>query len=124
MKEILRPTCAIAAAALLLNHPLRADNPPPGMANFGKFTKPTNGELVEINLNGDTLAIAAQVGGKAQPDLAELLRGLQSIRVNVVGLDNQNREEVTARMKSLRAELDTLGWQQVVSVQEKKEDVE
>ncbi len=123
MKAILRQTCAIATAALLFNIPLRADNPPAGMVNFGKFTKPTNGELVEINLTGDTIAMAAQVGGKAQPDLADVLRGLQSIRVNVVGLDNQNRDEITARMKSLRSELDTLGWQQVVSVQEKKEDV-
>ena len=123
MKEILRQTCVIAAASLLFSIPLRADNPPPGLVNFGKFTKPTNGELVEINLNGDTIAMAAQVGGKAQPDLAEVLRGLHSIRVNVVGLDNQNREEVTSRMKALRSELDTLGWQQVVSVQEKKEDV-
>ena len=123
MKEILHQTRVIAAASLLFSIPLRADNPPPGLVNFGKFTKPTNGELVEINLNGDTLAMAAQVGGKAQPDLAEVLRGLHSIRVNVVGLDNQNREEVTSRMKALRSELDTLGWQQVVSVQEKKEDV-
>jgi len=123
MKEILHQTRMIAAASLLFSIPLRADNPPPGLVNFGKFTKPTNGELVEINLNGDTLAMAAQVGGKAQPDLAEVLRGLHSIRVNVVGLDNQNREEVTSRMKALRSELDTLGWQQVVSVQEKKEDV-
>ena len=123
MKDILRQTCVIAAAALLFNLPLRADNPSPGIVNFGKFTKPTNGELVEINLNGDTIAMAAQVGGKAQPDLAEVLRGLHSIRVNVVGLDNQNREEVTTRMKTLRSELDKLGWQQVVSVQQKKEDV-
>src|SRR5262245_46310632 len=123
MKAILAPTCATAMAALLLSVPLRADNAPPGLVNFGKFTKPTNGELVEINLNGDTIAMALQVAGKSQPDLAETLRGLQSIRVNVIGLDNQNREEVTARVKSLRGELDTLGWQPVVSVQEKKEDV-
>ena len=91
--------------------------------SFGKFTKPTNGELVEINLTSDTIAMALQVAGDGQPDLAEALRGLHSIRVNVVGLDNQNREEVTTRIKTLRGELDTLGWQQIVSVQEKKEDV-
>src|SRR5881409_3121265 len=73
MKKILRQTCVIAAASLLFSVPLRADNPPPGLVNFGKFTKPTNGELVEINLNGDTIAMAAQVGGKSQPDLAEVL---------------------------------------------------
>jgi len=123
MKNILRQTCVLATASFLLSAPLRAENPPPGLVDFGKFTKPTNGELVQINLTSDMIAMAVQVAGKGQPELAEALRGLQSIRVNVVGFDNQNREEVTARMKTLRSELDTLGWQQVVSVQEKKEDV-
>ena len=123
MKTLLCQTCVTAVASLLLSAPLRADNPPPGLVNFGKFTKPAHGELVEINLNGDTIAMALQVAGKSQPDLAESLRGLHSIRVNVVGLDDQNREEVTRRMKTLRGELDTLGWQPIVSVQEKKEDV-
>jgi len=124
MKEILRQTCIIAVASLLFGTLLRAaDNPPPGLVNFGKFTKPTNGELVEINLNSETIAIATQVAGKSQPDLADLLGGLHSVRVNVVGLDNQNREEVTARMKTVRGELETAGWQKIVSVQEKKEDV-
>ena len=125
MKRILRPRpqCFIAAASLLASVSLCADNPPPGFVDFGKFTKPTNGELVEINLNGDTLAIAAQAAGKSQPDAAEALRSLHSVRVNVIGLDNQNREEVTQRIKALRNELGTLGWQPIVSVQEKKEDV-
>jgi hypothetical protein len=123
MKSILLQTCAIAAASLLLSTPLRADNPSAGLVTFGKFTKPTNGELVEINLNSDTIAMALQLAGNSQPDFAEVLQGLDSIRVAVVGLDNQNREEITTRMKTLRSELDTLGWQQVVSVQEKKEDV-
>jgi hypothetical protein len=123
MKSILLQTCAIAAASLLLSTPLRADNPSAGLVTFGKFTKPTNGELVEINLNSDTIAMALQLAGNSQPDFAEVLQGLDSIRVAVVGLDNQNREEITTRIKTLRSELDTLGWQQVVSVQEKKEDV-
>jgi hypothetical protein len=123
MKDILRQTSVIAATSLLLSIPLRADDPPSGMVDFGKFTKPTNGELVEINLNGDTIAMAVQVAGKGRPDFADALRGLHSIRVNVVGLDAQNREEVTTRMKSTRTELDKLGWQRVVNVQEKNEDV-
>lgn len=126
MKTILRllqPPCIVAAVSVLLSGPLCADNPPPGFVDFGKFTKPTNGELVEINLSGDTIAMAAQLAGKSQPDAADALRSVHSLRVNVIGLDNQNREEVTSRMKALRNDLTTLGWQQVVSVQEKKDDV-
>jgi hypothetical protein len=123
MKSLLLQTCVIAAASLLLSTPLRADGPVPGLVSFGKFTKPTNGELVEINLNSDTIGLALQLAGDGQPDLTDVLRGLHSLRVHVVGLDNQNREEVTARIQALRGELGALGWQQVVSVQEKKEDV-
>jgi hypothetical protein len=123
MKEILRQTSVIAVVTLLLSVPVRAADSPAGVVNFGKFTKPTNGELVEINLNSDTIAMAMQIAGKGQPDLAEALGGLHSVRVNVVGLDDQNREEVTARMKSVRSELDAAGWQRLVSVEEKKESV-
>ena len=123
MKSILRQTSALAVASLLFTASLRAADSPPGMVNFGKFTKPTNGEMVEINLNSDMIAMAMQVAGKGQPDLAEVLQGLHSIRVNVVALDDQNREAVTAQMKTVRGELDAGGWQPIVKVQEKKEDV-
>ena len=109
MKDILRQSSLIAIASLLFTASLRAADSPPGLVNFGKFTKPTNGELVEINLNSDMIAMAMQVAGKGQPDLAEVLQGLHSIRVNVVGLDDQNREAVTAQMKTVRGELDAGG---------------
>jgi len=122
MKNVWNCVIVLTATSFLAVISLRADNPP-GLVDFGKFTKPTNGELVEINLSGDTLALAAQVAGKDQAELGDLVRGLHSVRINVIGLDQQNREEVTARVKNLRGQLDKLGWQQLVSVQEKKEDV-
>ena len=123
MKIILRQTCTVAVASLLFTASLRAADSPPGLVNFGKFTKPANGELVEISLNNDMIAMAMQLAGKAQPDFTEALSGLHSVSVNVVGLDDQNRDEVMARMKSVRGQLDAGGWQPVVKVQEKKEDV-
>lgn len=123
MKPILRPACTLAIASLLFTASLRAADAPAGLVSFGKFTKPTNGELVEINLTSDMISMAMQLAGKGQPDFTEALSGLHSISVNVVGLDDQNRDEVTARMKSVRSQLDAGGWQPVVKVQEKKEDV-
>jgi hypothetical protein len=123
MNAILRQTSVLAVASLLFTASLGAADSPPGLVNFGKFTKPTNGELVEINLNNDMIAMAMQLAGNGQPDLTEALGGLHSIRVNVVGLNDQNREEVTARMKAVRDQLDAGGWQPIVKVQEKKEDV-
>jgi len=123
MNTILRATCALAVASTLLTASLRAADAPAGLVNFGKFTKPTNGELVEINLTSDMISMAMQLAGKGQPDFTEALSGLHSVSVNVVGIDDQNRDEVMGRMKSVRAQLDAGGWQPVVKVQEKKEDV-
>jgi len=102
MKAILRQTCAMAVASLLFTASLRAADSPPGLVNFGKFTKPTNGELVEVNLSSDMISMALQLSGKSQPEFTEALSGLHSVRVNVIGLDDQNCGEVTARMKSVR----------------------
>lgn len=123
MKALHRPLCALAIATALITTSLQAAEAPAGVVHFGKFTKPTNGELVEISVSNDMIAMALQLAGKNQPELTEALGGLHSVTVNVVGLDHQNREEVTARMKSVRSELDSKGWQPVVKVQEKKEDV-
>lgn len=123
MKKLLYPTCVLAVVAGLLGASSLAAESPAGVVNFGKFTKPTNGELVEINLNGVTIAMATQLVGKGQPELAEALGGLHSLRVNVIGLDDQNREEIVARVKAVRGQLEGAGWQKIVSVQEKKEDV-
>jgi hypothetical protein len=124
MRNSLHQTCVVAiAVALLSSVPLNAANPPAGLVDFGQFTKPTNGELVQIHLNSDTIGMALQLAGKGQPEFAEALRGLHSIQVNVVGMDDQNREEIATRAKNIRTQLDKLGWQKIVSVQEKKEDV-
>lgn len=123
MKAILRQSCVLAVVSLLFTASLRAADAPPGLVDFGKFTKPTNGELVEINLGSDMISMALQLTGQSQPDFTEALGGLHSIRVSVVGLDDQNREEVTARMNKVRDGLDARGWQPIVKVQEKKDDV-
>ena len=123
MKAIYHKTCVITVASLLLSAPLRAEDSPPGLVDFGKFTKPTNGELVEINLSSEMITMALQLVGKGESDVSEALGRLHSIRVNVVGLDDQNREEVSARIKAVRGELASKGWQPIVNVQEKKDDV-
>ena len=123
MKAILRQSCVLAVVSLLFTASLRAADAPPGLVDFGKFTKPTNGELVEINLGSDMISMALQLAGQSQPDFTEALSGLHSIRVSVVGLDDQNREEVTTRMNKVRDGLDARGWQPIVKVQEKKDDV-
>lgn len=55
--------------------------------------------------------------------MADLLRGLKHIRVNVIGLDEGNRADLEGRVKEIRAQLDGQGWERVVTVQSAREDV-
>ena len=95
----------------------------PGYVDFGKFSPPgQGGEFVEISLQSKLISMAAQLTQK-DPAVAELLRGLKSVRVNVIGLNDENREEIEKRIQTVRSELGTKGWDRIVTAQKKNEDV-
>lgn len=111
-------------AGLLLTGPLNADTPSPGYVDLGTFTAPANGgQFVEVNLKGNLLAMAARIAAHEEPEVGELLRGIESIRVNVVGVNDANRTELTERIQSIRSGLTTGGWERLVTVQQDKQDV-
>jgi hypothetical protein len=93
--------------------------------DFGKFTPPGDGgQFVEIQIKSNLLSLAAQLLEKQQPDAAKLLRSVQLVHVNVVGLTDENRAEVTKHVRQIRHDLDPQGWEQTVLVQDKNgEDV-
>ena len=97
----------------------------PGLVDFGKFTAPGKGsEFVEVLIKSNLLSLTAQLVEKAEPDVAKLLRSVQLVRVNVVGLTDGNREEMQKRVQRIRGDLDTQGWERNVNVQGKDgEDV-
>ena len=123
MKTALRrlfATALIAAASTLATH---AESP--GLVDFGKFTAPGNGsEFVEVQVRSNLLNFAATLVEKEEPDAAKLLRSVQLVRVNVVGLTDANREEIQKRVKDIRQNLESKGWERNVNVQGKDgEDV-
>ena len=110
--------------AMVISSPCRASGTPTGQVDFGPFTPPAGGgEYVEVRLNGNILALAARLMEREEPDLAGVVRGLQGIRVNVVGLDDHNRGEILRQMERVRSELSAGGWERVVAVQSGNEDV-
>ena len=61
---------------------------------------------------------------REQPDAAKLLRSVQLIRVNVVGLTDENRDDLQKRIQKIRQDLEGRGWERNVNVQGKDgEDV-
>jgi len=45
------------------------------------------------------------------------------VKVSVIGLDDENRPELETRAKKIRKDLSGTGWERVVTVQEKDQDV-
>ena len=123
MKNVFSHTLALAVVSAGIIT-VRADNTPPGYVDLGKFSPPSaGGEFVEVHIKNNLISMVARLAEKTEPEVAELLRGLQLIRVNVIGLDDENRAEMEKRVKKIRSELDAHGWERVVTAQKKDEDV-
>lgn len=122
MKQLIRNSLVVFMAAGAIS--LSAENQPPGYVDFGRFSAPASGgEFVEVNVKSNLIAMAARLVGKAEPEVADLLRGLNQVRVNVIAVDDKNREEIEGRVRKIRSDLDAKGWERVVTVQNQKEDV-
>ena len=119
MNTMIRYPLAAAVLAVGVGFNVLA-GPLPGQVDFGKFTPPGDGgQFVEVQVNSNLLSLAAQVVEKQQPDAAKLLRSVQLVHVNVVGLTDGNRAELEKRVRQIRHDLDAQGWDHNVSVQGK-----
>lgn len=110
----------LLCGALLAN----AEDRPPGYFDFGSLpSSPSGGEDVEVVIGGMIMNMASRIIKKPEPEVAELLRNLRSVRVHVIEMKDDNRKEMLERIKAIRTDLDTKGWERVVSAKKKKEDV-
>ena len=116
-------TLAITLTAVTLTFAAQAQTDSAGFVDFGQLTPPKAGEFVEINIGKTLINLAARIVQTTETDAAELLRGLQRVRVNVVGLDDDNRSEMEGRVGEIRAKLNREGWEPIVTVKDKTDDV-
>lgn len=90
----------------------------PGQVDFGTMPSAKGRQFVEVNLESNLISLAAKITAKHEPQVAELLRGIKRVRVNVVGLDDSNRVSIGEKMKAVRDELEAQGWSPVVTVRD------
>jgi len=110
--------CAAAAVAF------GAEQLLPGQVDFGSFSAPKGeGEFVEVNLPAGVITLAARLVEKDQPEVAKVLNGLKLVRVNVIGLDDENRAELQKRAQKVRKDLAGKAWERIVTAQQKDQDV-
>lgn len=108
----------LAALALSLALPLQAADAD-GYVDFGKFSPAqSGGQFVEVNIGDNLIGIVTKLAATQEPEVAELLGGLKRIRVNVIGLDDANRGEISERVEEIGAALDRKGWERIVTVRE------
>src|SRR4029077_13337054 len=106
MKTMIRYPLAIAilAVGVNLNH---LAGPPSGQVDFGKFNLSGNdGEFVEVQIKSNLLSLAARLVEKQEPEAAKLVRSVELIRVNVIGLTDANRAETVKHVRQIRHDLE------------------
>jgi len=96
----------------------------PGQADFGNFEAPGNGgEFVEVNLPANLIALAARFVEKQDADVAKLLASVKQVRVNVIGVNDTNKEGLQKRVQKVRTDLASQGWERIVTAQQQEQDV-
>ena len=121
MKNLLRSSLAAATLSLALSASSSAAETESGAIDIGQLMPSAKGEFVEINLSAAMLKFAARIAAHQEPETAELIRGLKSIRVNVVGMDDSNRAGTVEKIEAVRQKLEAQGWTKVVTVRGKND---
>lgn len=117
-----RSLLAAVSVFLVLAFTLRAGDKL-AVADLGPLPAADGADYVEVNVSNNLIAMVARLAEKQEPQVADMLRGIKSVRVNVVGLTDQNRSEVEKKIKAIRAQLDAAGWERTVAAQKEKADV-
>ncbi|HEV2211133.1 MAG TPA: DUF4252 domain-containing protein [Verrucomicrobiae bacterium] len=124
MTRIMPFAVGTALLSLALTFNGRAGGLPAGQVDFGTFTPPSGGaQFVEVNLTSNLISLAAKLVEKQEPDVAQLLNGLQMVSVHVIGLTDENRDDIKDRMEKTRKELLTKGWDRIVAARQEGKDV-
>jgi hypothetical protein len=122
MKKIFAGT--IGLGFMLLIASLLAQEKSAGFVDFGKIpASSSDKEFVEISVGRSLFIISSKLFEKSDPEVAKLLRGLQLVQVNVVGLADDNREPMQEHVRKLRTDLVGKGWERIVAAKDGKDDV-
>ena len=121
MNNLIRSSLAAATLSLALITSSRAAEVEVGAIDIGQLMPSAKGQFVEVNLSSAMLKFAARIASRHEPEAAEMIRNLKSIRVNVVGLDDSNRAATVEQIESVRRKLESQGWTKLVTVREKND---
>ncbi len=102
MNTLLRSSLLVASL-MLASQGLAAKAPSAGQVDFAAFMPNPDGQLVEVKVESGLLRFAAKVAAVREPEAAEVIRNIESVRVNVVELNKDNVADATAKIEAVRA---------------------
>lgn len=118
--KLIKTTVAIAALTAISTMSMRAQDV---AVDFGEITPAAGARFVEVNIQSNLISMVTRLAKGSEPEVAEILGGLKQVRVNVLGLTDENREQVIKRVESIRTSLKDKGWERIVTAQEDSQDV-
>lgn len=119
MKNLLKISIAATTISLALVTALSAAPAvEPGYVDIGAFMPSAKGQFVEVNLSPALIKFATRIAKSQEPEVADLLGNLKSVRVNVVRVDDDNRADTLGKISGVRRQLETAGWTKMVTVRE------
>jgi hypothetical protein len=94
--------------------------PSAGEVDFARIVEPAKADpYVDIHVGRVLISLAARLVEESQPETAKLLNCVHLVRVNVVGVNDDNRKDLLKSLREVHSQLDKQGWQRVVTVQSK-----
>lgn len=118
-----RTTFAVILATSLVVHLVRADEIT-GAVDIDKLIpSDAKGERVSVELNRPLLALASSFAKQQEPEAAQLIDSLKLVRVRVGQLADGDKAKAKDSFATARKNVETAGWQKIVSVQDKGDDV-
>jgi hypothetical protein len=121
MKKLIRSLLVVGTVCATLTLTQAAEES--GYVDFGKLTPSGDSQFVEVNIKSNLIAMVAAITKRSEPEITETILGLKQIRVNVMGLNDKNRTDITKRVADIRDKLDKNGWERIVTAIEKNQDV-
>lgn len=80
-------------------------------------------QYVEVNVNASLISMVAGIAKHQEPEVAELISGLKSIRVNVLNIKESSVEAFREQLKKIADKLNNEGWDRIVAVKDQRTEV-
>ncbi len=117
-------TTSLALAAVLVTGSVRAaETLPDGAVDFGRLSPAGDGKFLEVSIKSNLINMVAKLAESHEPEAAKILRGLKAVRVNVIGLNDENRADIKERIAAVRSQLDRGDWERIVTARQEGQDI-